>query len=160
MKIEGRSGVRIKRRRRDLSSDDVRNLATTSGRGRLKEDLESSTWRRHQDDKATSSHRYLYKYKSVFRVLVCNFAWDCKTSCEVFATLTSVESIVVMIVVVEIFVMTHFFDAGKMLVVVDKFVWVPLGTHYIAYQKEETVVRKKLSYVRMVSKGLEKSVAG
>ncbi|GKC52302.1 hypothetical protein Tco_1075047 [Tanacetum coccineum] len=32
----------IKRRRRDLSSDGVRDLATTSGRGRLKEDLESS----------------------------------------------------------------------------------------------------------------------
>ncbi|GJZ26618.1 hypothetical protein Tco_0570871 [Tanacetum coccineum] len=34
----------IKRRRRDPSSDGVKNLATTSGRGRLKEDLESSTW--------------------------------------------------------------------------------------------------------------------
>ncbi|GJW60090.1 zinc finger, CCHC-type containing protein [Tanacetum coccineum] len=33
----------IKRCRRDLSSDDVRDLVTTSGRGRLKEDLESST---------------------------------------------------------------------------------------------------------------------
>ncbi|GKA29505.1 hypothetical protein Tco_0715750 [Tanacetum coccineum] len=33
----------IKRRRHDLSSDDVRDLATASGRGRLKEDLESST---------------------------------------------------------------------------------------------------------------------
>nr|GFC01865.1 hypothetical protein [Tanacetum cinerariifolium] len=33
----------IKRRRRDLSSDGVRDLATSSGRGRLKEDLESST---------------------------------------------------------------------------------------------------------------------
>ncbi|GJT81531.1 hypothetical protein Tco_1055873 [Tanacetum coccineum] len=33
----------IKRRRRDLSSDGVRDLATTSGRARLKEDLESST---------------------------------------------------------------------------------------------------------------------
>ncbi|GJY83019.1 zinc finger, CCHC-type containing protein [Tanacetum coccineum] len=43
----------IKRRRRDLSSDGVRNLAMTSGRGRLKEDLESSTWRRRQDFKAT-----------------------------------------------------------------------------------------------------------
>ncbi|GJX44266.1 hypothetical protein Tco_0260942 [Tanacetum coccineum] len=39
----------IKRRRRDLSSDGVRNFATASGRGRLKEDLESSTWRRRQD---------------------------------------------------------------------------------------------------------------
>ncbi|GKA18357.1 hypothetical protein Tco_0698194 [Tanacetum coccineum] len=43
----------IKRCRRDLSSDGVRNLATASGRGRLKEDLESSMWRRHQDYKAT-----------------------------------------------------------------------------------------------------------
>ncbi|GJS41004.1 hypothetical protein Tco_0566047 [Tanacetum coccineum] len=33
----------IKRRRRDLSGDDVRDLATTLGRGRLNEDLESST---------------------------------------------------------------------------------------------------------------------
>ncbi|GJW51941.1 zinc finger, CCHC-type containing protein [Tanacetum coccineum] len=32
----------IKRCRRDLSSDGVRNLATASGRGRLKEDLESN----------------------------------------------------------------------------------------------------------------------
>ncbi|GJY98084.1 hypothetical protein Tco_0514994 [Tanacetum coccineum] len=42
-----RDGVAgIKRRRRDQSSDDVRNLATASGRGLLKEDLESSTLRR------------------------------------------------------------------------------------------------------------------
>ncbi|GJY79108.1 hypothetical protein Tco_0484909 [Tanacetum coccineum] len=33
----------IKQRRRDLISDGVWNLDTTSGRGRLKEDLESST---------------------------------------------------------------------------------------------------------------------
>ncbi|GKB48136.1 hypothetical protein Tco_0898889, partial [Tanacetum coccineum] len=33
----------IKRRRRDLSSDNVRDLATASGRDRLKEDLELST---------------------------------------------------------------------------------------------------------------------
>ncbi|GJS62354.1 hypothetical protein Tco_0657138, partial [Tanacetum coccineum] len=46
MFTERRDGVTgIKRRRRDLSSDGVRNLATASGRGRLKEDLESSTWR-------------------------------------------------------------------------------------------------------------------
>ncbi|GJU14884.1 hypothetical protein Tco_1142850 [Tanacetum coccineum] len=45
----------IKRRRHDLSSDDVRNLATASGRGRLKEDLESSTLRWRQDFKATPS---------------------------------------------------------------------------------------------------------
>ncbi|GJR89041.1 reverse transcriptase domain-containing protein [Tanacetum coccineum] len=41
---EGGDGVAgIKRRRCDLSSDGVRDLATASGRGRLKEDLESST---------------------------------------------------------------------------------------------------------------------
>ncbi|GJS04600.1 hypothetical protein Tco_0321108 [Tanacetum coccineum] len=33
----------IKRRRRDLSNDGVKDLVTASGRGRLKEDLESST---------------------------------------------------------------------------------------------------------------------
>ncbi|GKB00366.1 MAK10-like protein [Tanacetum coccineum] len=38
----------IKQHRRDLSGDGVRNLATASGRGRLKEDLESSTWRRRR----------------------------------------------------------------------------------------------------------------
>ncbi|GJV44955.1 hypothetical protein Tco_1429491 [Tanacetum coccineum] len=35
--------VGIKRRRRDVSSDGVRDLAIVSGRGRLKEDLKSST---------------------------------------------------------------------------------------------------------------------
>nr|GEU30404.1 hypothetical protein [Tanacetum cinerariifolium] len=47
----------IKRRRRDQSSNDVKIMVTTLGRGRLKEDLESSMWRRRQDCKATSSHR-------------------------------------------------------------------------------------------------------
>ncbi|GJU59273.1 hypothetical protein Tco_1237039 [Tanacetum coccineum] len=45
----------IKRRRRGLSSNGVRNLAMASGRGRLKDDQESSTWRRLQDFKATPS---------------------------------------------------------------------------------------------------------
>nr|GEV05704.1 retrotransposable element Tf2 [Tanacetum cinerariifolium] len=40
----------IKRHRRDLYSNVVRNFATASGSGRLKEDLESSTWRRHAYD--------------------------------------------------------------------------------------------------------------
>ncbi|GJU99396.1 hypothetical protein Tco_1328667 [Tanacetum coccineum] len=41
-----RDGVTsIKRRRRDQSSDGVRIMATASGRGRFKKDLESSTWR-------------------------------------------------------------------------------------------------------------------
>ncbi|GJS06805.1 hypothetical protein Tco_0363601 [Tanacetum coccineum] len=43
MQIVAGDGVAgIKRRRRDQSSDSVRNLAKSSGRGRLKEDLESS----------------------------------------------------------------------------------------------------------------------
>ncbi|GJR49612.1 hypothetical protein Tco_1400133 [Tanacetum coccineum] len=41
----------IKRRRRNLSSNGVRDLVTASGRGRLKEDLESSTLRWRQDYK-------------------------------------------------------------------------------------------------------------
>ncbi|GKA84208.1 hypothetical protein Tco_0805803 [Tanacetum coccineum] len=42
--IERGDGITgIKRRRCDLSSDGVRDLATTSGCGQLKEDLESST---------------------------------------------------------------------------------------------------------------------
>ncbi|GJR68695.1 hypothetical protein Tco_0014760 [Tanacetum coccineum] len=47
MHTEARDGVAgMKRRRRDVSSDDVRNFATASGRDRLIEDLESFTWRR------------------------------------------------------------------------------------------------------------------
>nr|GEU40897.1 reverse transcriptase domain-containing protein [Tanacetum cinerariifolium] len=58
----------IKRRRRDPSSDDVWNLEMASGRSRLKENLESSTLRWHQDHKATPSSRYLYIYRTDFRV--------------------------------------------------------------------------------------------
>ncbi|GJU51207.1 hypothetical protein Tco_1220762 [Tanacetum coccineum] len=54
-KVHGDDVVGIKRGRRDLSGDDVRYLATASGCGRLKEDLESSTRRRRQDFKATPS---------------------------------------------------------------------------------------------------------
>ncbi|GJX96378.1 hypothetical protein Tco_0352176 [Tanacetum coccineum] len=39
----------MKRRCRDLYGDDVSNFVTALGRGRLKEDLESSMWRRHED---------------------------------------------------------------------------------------------------------------
>ncbi|GJT67879.1 hypothetical protein Tco_1019359 [Tanacetum coccineum] len=55
MRLAGDGVAGIKRRRNDLSSDGVRNLATTSGHGRLKEDPETSTWRRRQDYKATPS---------------------------------------------------------------------------------------------------------
>nr|GEU85954.1 hypothetical protein [Tanacetum cinerariifolium] len=76
MKTVTEDGVAsIKRRHRDLSSDGVRNKATTSGRGRLKEDLKSSTiskafggkarnlgpirsWRRHQDLLLTPSRMH------------------------------------------------------------------------------------------------------
>nr|GEU67274.1 hypothetical protein [Tanacetum cinerariifolium] len=61
-----RDGVAsLKRRRRDQSSDGVRKMATTSGRGRLKEDLESSMWRQRLDYKATPSR--IYKKKSGWR---------------------------------------------------------------------------------------------
>ncbi|GJV51414.1 retrovirus-related pol polyprotein from transposon TNT 1-94 [Tanacetum coccineum] len=47
-----RDGVAsIKQRRRDQSSDDVWILVTVSGCGRLKKDLESSTWQWHQEHK-------------------------------------------------------------------------------------------------------------
>ncbi|GJX77614.1 hypothetical protein Tco_0324425 [Tanacetum coccineum] len=49
MTVAGDGVAGIKRRRRDVSDNDVRNFATASGRGRLKDDLESSTWRRRQD---------------------------------------------------------------------------------------------------------------
>ncbi|GJW59829.1 hypothetical protein Tco_0109164 [Tanacetum coccineum] len=45
----------IKRRRHDIHGNGVRDSATASGRGRLKVDLESSTWRRRQEYKATPS---------------------------------------------------------------------------------------------------------
>ncbi|GJT88586.1 hypothetical protein Tco_1070303 [Tanacetum coccineum] len=44
IRLRGDGVTGIKRHRRNLSSDGVRNIATTSGRGRLKEDLESSAW--------------------------------------------------------------------------------------------------------------------
>ncbi|GJV80423.1 zinc finger, CCHC-type containing protein [Tanacetum coccineum] len=44
--VAGDGVASIKRRRRDQSSDNVRIMATASGHGRLKEDLESSTWER------------------------------------------------------------------------------------------------------------------
>nr|GEU35359.1 MAK10-like protein [Tanacetum cinerariifolium] len=51
----GDGAASIKRRRRDLSSNGVRDPATELGRGRLKVDPESSTWQRRQEYKATLS---------------------------------------------------------------------------------------------------------
>ncbi|GJW78959.1 hypothetical protein Tco_0140641 [Tanacetum coccineum] len=45
----------IKRRHRDPSSDDVRDLVTASGCSRHNEDLKSSTWQQRHDYKATPS---------------------------------------------------------------------------------------------------------
>ncbi|GJX86296.1 hypothetical protein Tco_0337070 [Tanacetum coccineum] len=59
----------IKQRHQDLHRDGIKDLATASGRGRIKEDLESSTWRRRQDFKAMPSCHFHYKYKTDFRVL-------------------------------------------------------------------------------------------
>ncbi|GJX47760.1 zinc finger, CCHC-type containing protein [Tanacetum coccineum] len=69
-----RDGVTdIKRRRRNLSSDGVRNLATASGRGRLKR-----------------GSRIIYVATALgLQRDAVHCLGDCKTSCEVFATLTS-----------------------------------------------------------------------
>ncbi|GJY38315.1 hypothetical protein Tco_0424679 [Tanacetum coccineum] len=40
----------IKRCRRNLSGDGVKKMTMASGHGRLKEDLKSSTWRRHLEE--------------------------------------------------------------------------------------------------------------
>ncbi|GJX28902.1 hypothetical protein Tco_0236981 [Tanacetum coccineum] len=53
--VPGDSVTTIKRRRHDIHGDVVKDSATASGRGRLKVDLEPSTWRRSQEDKATPS---------------------------------------------------------------------------------------------------------
>nr|GEW23968.1 hypothetical protein [Tanacetum cinerariifolium] len=55
--LAGDGVASIKRCRRDQYSDGVRILATALGRGRLKKDIESSTWRRRQEHKATPSRR-------------------------------------------------------------------------------------------------------
>ncbi|GJS54642.1 hypothetical protein Tco_0628004 [Tanacetum coccineum] len=47
--VAGDGVAGIKRCLRDLYSDGVRNFATASGRSRLKDDLESSTWRWRPD---------------------------------------------------------------------------------------------------------------
>nr|GEW09672.1 homeodomain-like protein [Tanacetum cinerariifolium] len=60
--LSGDGVAGIKGRHRNLSGDDVGNLATVSGRSQLKEDLESSMWRRSQDFKATPSQRFSYIY--------------------------------------------------------------------------------------------------
>nr|GEU85358.1 ribonuclease H-like domain-containing protein [Tanacetum cinerariifolium] len=49
----------IKRWHQDLHHDGVRNLATASGRGRLKEDLESSMWRRRRHNFKATPSRYM-----------------------------------------------------------------------------------------------------
>ncbi|GJX94965.1 ribonuclease H-like domain-containing protein [Tanacetum coccineum] len=59
----------IKRRRRDFQSDDVKDFVTASGRSRLKEDLESSTWQRRHGFKAMPLRRFSFKYKTDFEVL-------------------------------------------------------------------------------------------
>nr|GEX38425.1 homeodomain-like protein [Tanacetum cinerariifolium] len=67
--VRGDGVVGIKRRRRDLYGDGVRNLVTASGRSRLKEDLESFTWRRCQDFKVTPRQTLAVSiaFKVVFR---------------------------------------------------------------------------------------------
>nr|GEV90446.1 hypothetical protein [Tanacetum cinerariifolium] len=50
--LAGDGVASVTRRCHDQSSNGIKIMETTSGRGRLKEDLESSTWRRHQERKA------------------------------------------------------------------------------------------------------------
>ncbi|GJX12596.1 MAK10-like protein [Tanacetum coccineum] len=55
--VAGDGVAGIKRRRRNLYSDGVRNFMTASGRGRLKEDLESSTWRQNYSKPSHEGYR-------------------------------------------------------------------------------------------------------
>ncbi|GKD30432.1 hypothetical protein Tco_1241210, partial [Tanacetum coccineum] len=63
-KVRGDGVAGIKRRRDDLYGDGVKNLSTASGRGRLKEDLESSMWRWRQDFKATYGYYKNHKKRA------------------------------------------------------------------------------------------------
>ncbi|GJW16141.1 retrovirus-related pol polyprotein from transposon TNT 1-94 [Tanacetum coccineum] len=63
-----------KRHRRDLSSDGIRDLATALGRGRLKKDLKSSTWRPRQDFNAQAKR--LFGNKIVCVEMHNGIAWD------------------------------------------------------------------------------------
>ncbi|GKA39460.1 hypothetical protein Tco_0732011 [Tanacetum coccineum] len=69
-----RDGVAIiKRLRQDLHRDSVRDPAMTSGSGRLKEDLETSMWRRRQDFKATAC----FSTEIVLNAILSQFKWIC-----------------------------------------------------------------------------------
>ncbi|GJR42361.1 retrovirus-related pol polyprotein from transposon TNT 1-94 [Tanacetum coccineum] len=59
----------IKRWRRDFQSDTVKDFVTASGRSRLKEDLESSTWQRRHGFKAMPLRRFSFKYETDLEVL-------------------------------------------------------------------------------------------
>ncbi|GJY94062.1 MAK10-like protein [Tanacetum coccineum] len=58
----------IKRQRQDLHRDGVRDPVTALGRGRLKEDLEPSTWRWRHNFKATVSRRVVVGSRGGFSV--------------------------------------------------------------------------------------------
>nr|GEW49186.1 putative reverse transcriptase domain-containing protein [Tanacetum cinerariifolium] len=59
VKLAGDGVASIKRRHRKQSSEGVRIMAMALGRGRLKEDLKSSTWRRHPEHKAKPHEGYM-----------------------------------------------------------------------------------------------------
>ncbi|GKA38452.1 hypothetical protein Tco_0731003 [Tanacetum coccineum] len=76
----------IKRRRRDQSSDIIKNLATTSGRGRLKMDLESSTWDHYKCDKATDLGEAIRgvvhdKYATIYKYQLSECLANLKNTC-------------------------------------------------------------------------------
>ncbi|GJV17882.1 RNA-directed DNA polymerase, eukaryota, reverse transcriptase zinc-binding domain protein [Tanacetum coccineum] len=58
----------IKRRRQDLHRDGVKDLVTASGRGRLKEDLESSTWRRRHDFKCAKKRFRREQFEELYMI--------------------------------------------------------------------------------------------
>ncbi|GJX20280.1 reverse transcriptase domain-containing protein [Tanacetum coccineum] len=68
----GDSVTSIKRRRRDLQSDAVKDFVTTSERSCLKEDILSSTWRRRHGFKVTLKEDTAYQRLDFTRKHVCS----------------------------------------------------------------------------------------
>ncbi|GJT58988.1 hypothetical protein Tco_1002521 [Tanacetum coccineum] len=76
--VAGEGVASIKQHRHDLYSDGVRNFATASERGRLKEDLESPTWRRSGGNlKGLSAEE---AWEAIEDCAQCNKQWKNPTS--------------------------------------------------------------------------------
>nr|GEX04596.1 MAK10-like protein [Tanacetum cinerariifolium] len=73
----------IKRRRHDIHGNDIRDSATVSGHGRLKEDLEPSTWQRCQErtiDQSASGKLYDRNAKKSWALLEDLALYDIESS--------------------------------------------------------------------------------